>query len=70
VGLIIGSKLTYRWIVTKELAKQTKQAGEFLNTTKSNRSFKNKKYDPHDYSPSRFKDYLAIKKGRNKRNDL
>lgn len=67
VGLIIGGKLAYRWVVTKELARETKGAGEFFNIAQSNKSLKNKKYDPHYYTPSKFKDYLAFKKGRIKR---
>jgi hypothetical protein len=67
VGIIIAGKLAYRWVITKELARKTKQAGGLLKTTKWDRSFKNNKYDPRNYSPSRFKDYLAIKKGRIKR---
>lgn len=75
VGIIISGKLVYRWKITRDLSREFKQDGKNVNTTDLTWSSKNyrdtyHKYYPHDDGPSRFKDYLAIMKGRTKKNKL
>jgi hypothetical protein len=68
VGTIIAGKFVYRWTLTKELSKDTKYGEQSFDKIKGNwTSLKNgrkinHKYDPQNFSPSRFKDYLANRK--------
>jgi hypothetical protein len=68
VGIIIAAKFIYRWKLTNELSNDTKYCDQSTNRIKGNSaSMKNgriidHKYDPQNFSPSRFKDYLATRK--------
>jgi hypothetical protein len=68
VGAIIAAKFIYRWKLTKDLSKDTKYSSQSSNRIKENSaSIKNgriisHKYDPQNFSPSRYKDYLATRK--------
>lgn len=74
VGIIIAGKLIYRWEITKELARGSRRSGS-LNPTNWNWSLNGKrrmgdhKYNPQNYSPSRFKDYLAMRKRKAKNSE-
>lgn len=73
VGIIISGKLSYRWKITRDLAKEVKQGRKNVDTPNliwPNKNYRDThhKYYPHNYSPSTFKDYLAIMKGRTMKN--
>ncbi|MGC1133627.1 MAG: hypothetical protein WA941_12455 [Nitrososphaeraceae archaeon] len=68
VGTIIAGKFIYRWKLTNELSKDTKYSDQSFNKVKGDWTPVKKgrvadhKYDPQNFSPSRFKDYLAMRK--------
>jgi hypothetical protein len=68
VGVIIAGTFIYRWQRVKELSKDTKYIDQSINKIKGNSSTTkngrliNHKYNPQNFSPSRFKDYLATRK--------
>ena len=70
IGIIIAGKFIYRWKQSKELSKDTKYNDQSINRIKGNSAtLKNgrlidHKYNPQNFSPGKFKDYLASRKKR------
>jgi hypothetical protein len=65
VGIIIASKFIYRWTMTKKLAKNTRQNNQPFSRIKgdgTDKKITGHKYDPQNFSPSKYKDYTAMRK--------
>ena len=67
IGIIIAGKFIYRWTTTKELAKnagQNSQPFSGIKGDETNKKITGHKYDPQNFSPSKYKDYTAMRKRR------
>jgi uncharacterized protein YneF (UPF0154 family) len=65
IGVIIAGKFIYRWTTTKELAKNARQNPQPFRSIQGNEADKkiaSHKYDPQNFSPSKYKDYTAVRK--------
>lgn len=65
IGVIIAGKFIYRWTTTKELAKNARQNPKPFGSIKGNGADKKiagHKYDPQNFSPSKYKNYTAMRK--------
>lgn len=65
IGIIIAGKFIYRWTTTKELAKNARQNSQPLSGITEDETDKKTtahKYDPQNFSPSKYKDYSAMRK--------
>ena len=65
IGIVIASKFIYRWTITKELAKNARQDNQPFSEIKGDgidKKITDHKYDPQNFSPSKYKDYTAMRK--------
>jgi hypothetical protein len=69
-GIIIAGKFIYRWELTKKSAKYVEQRNRSSNrikeAVKGGRMTRHK-YDPQNFSPTRFRDYLRMRKNEQER---